>query len=345
MVIFGNIMRAQMGCCALSADSAKVSQKEHAPRDTCWSVGGHLDEEKTPGKLKERFYWPGHWTDVREFCRTCSTCASRKTSSPKKRGPLTPVKAGYPLQRVAVDLLGPLLLTENGNSYVLVATDYFTRWTEAYPLPNQEAITVAKKLTQEFFFRFSVPEQLYSDQRRQFESQLITEICSLLKIKKTCMTSYHPQGDGLVERFNCTLLDMLATTVKDHEGSWEDHICTVCMAYNTSIQQTTGYSPFFLMYGRQARIPVDLMFNPDSPDKLPHHEYAALIRNTLEDAYSSVREHMTAKQEHQKEMYDQKVHGKLYEVGDLVWLHSSVVPRGQSKKLHHPWTGPYQVVK
>ena len=308
-------------------------------------VGGHLGEEKTLGKLKERFYWPGHWTDVREFCRTCSTCASRKTPSPKKRGPLTPVKAGYPLQLVAVDLLGPLPLTENGNSYVLVATDYFTRWTEAYPLPNQEAITVAKKLTQEFFFRFSVPEQLHSDQGRQFESQLIAEICSLLKIKKTRTTSYHPQGDGLVERFNRTLLDMLATTVKDHEGSWEDHIRAVCMAYNTSIQQTTGYSPFFLMYGRQARIPVDLMYNPDSPDELPHHEYAALIRNTLEDAYSSVREHMTAKQEHQKEMYDQKVHGKLYEVGDLVWLHSSVVPRGQSKKLHHPWTGPYQVVK
>lgn len=195
-------------------------------------------------------------------------------------------------------------LTENGNSYVLVASDYFTRWAEAYPLPNQEAETVARKLTQEFFFRFSVPEQLHSDQGRQFESQLIAEVCKLLKINKTRTTPYHPQGDGLVERFNRTLLDMLATTVKDHKGTWEDHIRAVCMAYNTSGQHTTGYTPFFLIYGRQARIPVDLMFNPDSAGEIPHHEYAALLKNALEDAYSCVRE-----------------------------------------KLHHPWSGPYQVVK
>ena len=149
----------------------------------------------------------------------CSTCASRKTPAPKKKSLLTPVLAGYPMQMVAVDILA-----NNRNSYVLVASDYFTRWAEAYSIPNQEAVTIARKFALEFFFCYSIPEQLHSDQGRQFESQVIAEVCKLLKIKKTRTTPYHPQGDGLVERFNRTLLSMLATTIKDHEGTWEDHI-------------------------------------------------------------------------------------------------------------------------
>ena len=206
-------------------------------------------------------------------------------------------------------------------------------------------MTVAKVLTQEFFFRFSIPEQLHSDQGRQFESQLIMEVCKLLKINKTLTTPYHPQGDGLVERFIRTLLNMLATTVKDHQGSWEDHIRAVCLAYNTSVQTTTGYSPFYLMYGRQARIPViDIMFKSTNHE-VQHLEYALQLRNTLQEAYDRTREHMGAKQEVQKQLYDRKVHSEPFKVGDIVWLHSPVIKRGQSKKLHHPWTGPYTVVK
>ena len=121
-------------------------------------------------------------------------------------------------------------------------------------------MTVATKLTQELFFRFSLPEQLHSDQGRLFKSLLISEMCKLLQIHKSRTTPYHPQGDGLVERFNRTLLDMLSTNIKDHQGTWEDHIRAVCMAYNTSVQPTTGFTPFYLMFGRQARIPVDVMF-------------------------------------------------------------------------------------
>ena len=123
-------------------------------------VGGHLGQDKTLSHLKERFYWPGHWNDVHNWCRTCATCASQKTPSPKMQAQLQPVKTGCPMQLVATDILGPLPLTENGNCYLLVATDYFTRWVEAYPIPNQEAVTVANKLTKEFFFRFSLPDQL-----------------------------------------------------------------------------------------------------------------------------------------------------------------------------------------
>ena len=149
------------------------------------AFGGHLGLDKMMSKLKEQFYWPGHWNDVREWCRTCSVCASRKTPVPKNRAPLQSVSVGAPLQMVAMDILGPLPESTQGNSYVLVVADYFTKWMEAYPIPNQEATTVARKLVDEFFCRFSIPEKLHSDQGRQFESDLIAEVCALLHIDKT----------------------------------------------------------------------------------------------------------------------------------------------------------------
>ena len=146
------------------------------------------------------------------------------------------------MQVVAVDIMGPLPESENGNRYVLVAGDYFTKWMEAYAIPDQEATTVAQKLTDEMFCRFSPPDQLHSDQGKQFESLLIQETCKLLGITKTRTTPYHPQSDGLVERFNRTLLDMLATTTRENPFDWENQLRKVCMAYNTSVHSDSPHS-------------------------------------------------------------------------------------------------------
>ena len=213
----------------------EVLQELHAG-----ALEGHLGEEKTLLKVKERFYWPGMQGDVQDWCRTCATCTTRKTAPTKNRAPLQTIKTEYPMQVVSVDILGPLLESDAGNSYVLVAGDHFTKWMEAYAIPNQEVITVARKLTDEMFCRFSPPEQLHSDQGRQFESELLKEICRILNVKKTRTSPYHPQCDGLVERFNRTLLDMLGTTTQDHPFDWEDQIHKVCMAYNTSVHASTG---------------------------------------------------------------------------------------------------------
>ena len=136
-------------------------------------------------KLQER---PGQFLDVRNWCQSCSSCTTRKTPVPKRRAPLGTVSTSYPMQIIAVDILGPLPKTGNGNCYVLVATDYYTRWVEAYAIPDQGASTVAQKLVNELFCRFSSPEQLHSDQGRRFESELVAEVCKLLKICKTRTT-------------------------------------------------------------------------------------------------------------------------------------------------------------
>ena len=216
---------------------------------------------------------------------------------------------------------------------------------EALPIPNQEAVTVAVQLVDEVFLRYSIPEQLHSDQGAQFKSQLISEVCKLLHIHKTRTTPYHPQCDGLVERFNRTLLDMLATCTGDHPFDWEQHIRKVCMAYNSSVHASTGYTPFYLMFGRQARLPLDVMYGTPGPIVQSPSEHASALKQQMTAAFTLVRRHQIAKHKRQKDFYDQKVHGKPYEPGSVVWLHSPFVGRGKSRKLHHPWSGPYKVVK
>lgn len=307
-------------------------------------VGGHLGVDKTLFRLRERYYWPGHYNAVREWCQKCAVCASRKTPAPKARAPLQPILTSCPLELVATDIMGPLPESHNGNRYILVISDYFTRYTEAYAIPNQEAVTVARKLVDEFFLRFSPPERLHSDQGRNFESALIAEICQLLGVKKCRTTPYHPQSDGLVERFNRTLLNMLATAVGDKPFDWERNLRRLCFAYNTSIHPTTGYSPFSLMFGRQARLPTDITLGTHSSQSNTVQHYSEQLKQDLRAAYSYVCDHMGHKLQDQKTYYDNRVEGKPFEKDDLVWLHNSAVPRGKSRKLHRPWTGPFRVV-
>ena len=263
-----------------------------------------------------------------------------KVSGPKG-APLQPILTSRPLQLVATDIVGPLPESPAGNRYILVVADYFTRYVEAYPISDQEATTVARQLVDEFFLRFSPPEQLHSDQGRNFESSVIAEVCRLLGIEKSRTTPYHPQSDGLVER---TLLDMLATAVVDRPLEWEQHLRRLCFAYNTSVHPTTGFSPITLMFGRQARLPVDVALGTSPPPAATIPKYVARFHER-EFPYGCVRDKMGHQLQKQKTRYDAQTQGRPFKVGDSVWLHNPAVPRGRSRKLHRPWTGPYRVAK
>ena len=119
-----------------------------------------------------------------------------------------------PLEHVAMDILGPLPKTPQGRKYILVVSEYFTKWKEAYPLKNMEATSMARAFVNVFV---CVAEFLHTDQGKNFESALMKEICQLLGLKKTQTTPYHLQSDGLVERFNRTVLDMLSMAVQQDE--------------------------------------------------------------------------------------------------------------------------------
>ena len=221
-----------------------------------------------------------------------------------------------------MDILGPLPLTVRGNRYVLVVGDYFTKWMEAYPVPNTEAGTVANVFVHHFVSRFGVPDVLHTDQGRNFESTLMKEVCQLLGIVKTRTTPYHPQSDGLVERFNLTLLNLLSLAASENEQEWDLHLPMVMLAYRTSVQESTGCTPFYLMFGREARLPADVMYGlPPSSNPIQVNQYALDLRLRLESAYQRVRERMGLQHQRQKALYDRAAHGRPYAVDDMVWLH------------------------
>ena len=186
-----------------------------------------------------------------------------KEPIPSKRAPMQVARSGYPMERIAVDIMGELPETDRGNKYVLVVSDYFTKWTECYPMPNMEAVTVAKLLVEQLFTRFGVPEQIHSDQGRQFESNLFAEMCKLLQIDKTRTTPYHPQSDGMVERFNKTLCAMLRAYIDENHENWDGLLPYVTMAYRATCHESTGTSPNMSMFGHDTRTPLDKW--PDRP--------------------------------------------------------------------------------
>ena len=308
--------------------------------------GGHLGIFKTLEKVRSRFYWPGQRHDIEDWCRACELCAARKSPPRSNRAPMQQVLAGGPFQRVAMDILGPLPLTDRGNKYILVLGDYFTKWVESFPIPNMEAKTIANMFVGHFVSRFGAPDVLHTDQGRNFESALFKEVCLLLGVHKTRTTPYHPQSDGLVERFNRTLLDLLSIAAREDEQNWDLCIPTVMLAYRTSVQESTGCTPYFLLFGREARLPVDVMFGlPPSVTPQPVHQYSKDLRVRLNIAYERVRERLGWRQCRQKMIYDRRRTGRPYGVGEWVWLHCPAVPRGKSAKLHSYWQGPYKVVK
>ncbi|XP_068739463.1 uncharacterized protein [Montipora capricornis] len=216
---------------------------------------------------------------VHGLVASCHVCGSKKTWGRKRRAPLQQYVVGAPMERIAVDILGPLPETPRKNKFVLVVSDFFTKWTESYPMPNQEASTVAEKLVSEFICR--VPRGFHSDQETNFESRVFAEICKLLDIKKTRTTPMHPQSDGQVERFNRTLVEMLRGKIKEDQKDWDLQLPACMMAYRGAVHESTGVSSNLLMLGRELEVPLDAITEapPDAPPLKT--DYAQAVQKRL----------------------------------------------------------------
>ena len=257
------------------------------------------------------------------------------------RAPLADYRVGNPLDRIGIDILGPLPVTKNKNKYLLVIGDYFTRWMEALPLPDQQAESIARALVYEFIAKFGAPLEIHTDQGANFGSVLFKEVCRLLEFRKTRSTPYHPSSNGLVERFNRTLARMIKSFIEGNTSNWDQHISLLTAAYRSTTHPSTGFTPNKLMLGREVNLPCDVVFpRPFPEDKIEVHEYAQKLRDSMEECYALARKNLKKAVERQKKNHDPRAVEKKYVPGQLVYKRNPV-----NKKLEVSWVGPLVVVE
>ena len=305
---------------------------------------GHLGITKTLDKVRSRFYWTGYEADIERHIQECVKCQQRKMPQPSCPAPLGTIEANYPFQKLSWDLMGP----SKQYRYILVVSDIFTKWVEVFPLERTDSKTLASALVNEVICRYGVPSVLHSDQGSNFTSEVMKEVCSLLGIKRTQTSAYHPQGNGQTERFNRTLEAMLAKSVEEHQSDWSDYIPKLMMAYRTSVHETTKLSPFFLNFGRSPCLPIDVMMGRgeahDGAGSRKVSDYTRQLRNTLKVAYDTVRSNVLRSKQKQKVNYEKDGISEEFSVGDRVWLFIPAVKTGRTKKLASLWRGPYMVI-
>ncbi|XP_026022288.1 uncharacterized protein LOC113021785 [Astatotilapia calliptera] len=311
-------------------------------------VGGHFGVERTVARLRTRFYWYHMREDVALWCRTCTSCASRARPQKTPQAPMGTVRVGAPMERVALDIMGPLNETERRNRYVLVIQDYFTKWTEAFPIPDERAATVAEVVASEWVCRYGIPQALHSDQGRNFESDVFQGVCSLFGIDKTHTTPFRPQSDGQVERFNATLQKILASTAERCHWDWDLMIPYAVMAYRATKHSATGFTPNFMMFGRELSEPVDLVAGlPPDPGNQPSvPEYVQQMRERLELAHLIAREALGESVKRAKRQYDKNCCHTQYKTGDPVWylIKGTRHVKNKVRKFLPSYEGPFFVL-
>jgi hypothetical protein len=306
---------------------------------------GHFGVQKTQEAISLRFFWPQWKSDVVKFVSNCATCIARKGPHSRTKLPIKRYLASEPMQRIAIDILGPLPLTQRGNKYALVITDYFTKWPEVFPIPNQEAATVADILVNSVITRFGIPQELHSDQGRNFESHLIACLCERLGIHKTRTTPYRPQSDGQTERFNRTLTDSLAKICSKQED-WDMFVPLVCMYYRAMTHCSTGVSPALLMLGRQIRLPIDVVFpNSEIPVANNYPEYVQNLEHRLKIASEYARQHLRISWDSMSSNTPVSRVIKPLDLNKPVYLFNPALKKGVSPKLAKLWRGPYDILE
>ncbi|XP_065416479.1 uncharacterized protein LOC135974099 [Chrysemys picta bellii] len=306
-------------------------------------AAGHLGREKTLARILARFFWPGISQEVKEYCASCPEC-QRVAPPGIPKAPLVPMPVmETPFERVAMDLVGPLPKSAAGFQYILVLVDYASRFPEAIPLRSITARTIAGELLK-IFARVGLPREILTDQGTNFTSQLLRQVCALLDIKQLRTSVYHPQTDGLVERFNRTLKSMLRKFPAEDLRHWDQFLPPLLLAIREVPQTSTKFSPFELLYGRRPRGLLDLMRETWEQSASPAQgllKYVIQLQEYLAQAGALARENLKTAQERQKRTYDQGAQVREFQPGDRVLL---LLPSSESKLLAR-WQGPYDVVR
>jgi transposase InsO family protein len=317
----------------------------------------HQGAERMLKMIASRYYWPGMARDVKRWVNSCSSCARRKTTRNMNMGLTTPALATAPWQVVGIDLVGKCVETTTGCKYILTIVDHFTRWPIAIPIPDKRGETVAKALYQHLIVEHGVPIKILSDQGKEFVNEGIATLCNKWGIKQVKTGGYNPQANGVCERFHRWMNTAMTQLYDRKDPDWDLYIPAIVFAYRVSVNDSTGYSPFFLNTGRDPLLPADVTFVPEGErEERDKDEYAVHIAERLERAFALARDKQYVAHKENVERKPDRQRPE-FESGDLILLYSKTTSEARMEiagvtqkrevptKWRNPWKGPGTFVK
>ena len=318
-----------------------ICEEVHDGRTTA-----HMGKRRAMRLLMKSVHWFKMDYDVNQWIRTCAVCQKRKIPKKPAQAPSRAFLTGHVNERVSLDVVGPLKQSQSGNTVILCMTDHFSKYSRAFALPDQKALTVAKCFVDNWMHVFGQPMMLHADKGTNFESKLMQQICTLYGIDKTRTTSYRPQANAQTERYNQTLITVLSMLVdKDTSDNWDEKLPIAVTAYNCTDHASTKFSPHRLFFGREIAHNLDRMLpNGEREEYESWDDYVRTLDEASQFAYEIARQAIGKSVNYQKRYYDRKQNLHEYKTGDAVLLRDRVQqPRGEGK-LANKFVGPYFVI-
>ena len=308
---------------------------------------GHPGRDRMLPRLRVHFYWPGIKSSVALFIARCEMCQRRKAGKIVAKAPMVEYRVGAPFERIAMDLMGPLPKAKGPTPYryIMVVGCYFSKWVEAIPIVDKKAETIARACIDGIFTRYGCPFELHTDRGTEFENEIMDRLCEYMGINKTKTTSRHPQSDGMVERANRSILDMLAKHVDKIENRWNEYLQLVMSAYRCYVHAATGFTPNRMMFGRELIQPQDIKLGAKKVKPVSSSDYVNGIERELRRCHEIAREVLKERMHTAKRYYDRNAQLKEYHVSDAVLAYNPIVKVGVGKKFILPWEGPFVITK
>ena len=323
----------------------KHLQRELIEQSHSGPFAGHFSGQRTYSALHPKFWWSGMFSDIQQFCKSCPQCTTVSGGPGVGRPPLQPIPVQKPFQLVGVDIMD-LPKTESGNKHVLVFQDFLSKWPMVFPIPDQKTIRIVDILVKEIVPLFGVPEGLLSDRGTNLLSFLMRDVCAMLGTTKVNTTAYHPRCNGLVERFNRTLKQMLRKHVEKYGKQWDTNLHGVLWAYRNTPHESTGEKPSFLLFGVDLKSPSEAaLLPPEELEESEVTEYREQLALTLREAREQAALSIQQAQSRYKKYYDQKTTPNTVKRTDWVMICFPQDETGKERKLSRPWYGPYRVLE
>jgi hypothetical protein len=280
-------------------------------------TSGHAGVRRMVNNIKRKYFWPRLEDDVRNFVRKCSKCQIMKHSPAIKQPMVITTTAESALDKIYLDIVGPLDKDIDGNVYILTLQCELSKYVEAYAIPSKDTVTVAKAFVNNFILRYGIPKAISTDRGTEFMSLIMLEVCKLLHIDKQYSTAYHHQSLGALENSHKTLRNFLRIQCEENIDTWGQWLPFWCFAYNNTVHTSTSYAPFELVYGKQCVLPSRLNNNIVEP-VYNIDNYVIELRYRIQLANKDAREKLILDKHKRKLSYDQNAKSIVYEKDSLV---------------------------